>query len=99
MVTILSSPIVTQALGLYATAASAMSGSEPKATATLNAPVVTRNERRESASVLVSFNMIPASLTYALNSGDDLRICSAAADIAVHVLDNLLARWLRSLRQ
>ena len=63
MVTMLSSPIVTHAFGLNAAAADAVSRRVPKATATLKAPVVTRNERRESACVLVSFNMVPSLST------------------------------------
>src|SRR5271155_5058526 len=98
IVTMLSSPIVTQALGANGPAAEAVSGIEPKATATLKAPVVTRNERRESAWMLVSFNMV-LSLPHALNGGDDLTVSAAAADVAVHVGDDLFARRLGVLRQ
>src|SRR5271154_5038242 len=48
--------------------------------------------------MLVSFNMA-ASLRDALNGFDDLGVSAAAADVAVHVLDDLLACRFRILCQ
>src|SRR5580658_2426113 len=90
IVTILSSPMVTQALGANEVAADATSGLEPKATATPNAPVATINERRESAWLCRSLCMA-LSLGDALNGGDDAGVGTASADVAVHVPDDLLA--------
>ena len=58
MVTMPSSPIVTQALGVSGPAAKAVSGNEPNATATHAAPAPTRNERRDSVSLRMSCNMV-----------------------------------------
>src|SRR5438034_2415666 len=63
--------------------------SPPTAMTKLNAPLVFRNSRRSMSGLL----------RRALNRGDDAVIRAAAADVAVHVRDDLLARGLGIRRE
>src|SRR5947209_3140580 len=88
MVTVPSGAMRTQALMSRAAAASASltsrSPSPPMAMAKPSAPVLFRNWRRS----------ISGLLRRALDGGDDAVVCAAAADVAVHVADDLVARGI-----
>src|SRR3954467_7524889 len=88
MVTVPSGGMRTQALISRAVAAlaSGMSRrpSAPSAMAKPSAPVLFRNWRRSMSRLLGR----------ALDGGDDAVVGAAAADVAVHVLDDLLARGI-----
>src|SRR5512138_2258288 len=91
MVTVPSGAMRTQALIAFASVmlaawtADSVSRCRPSAPATIandSAPVLFRNSRRSMSGLLRS----------ALDRGDDALVGAAAADVAVHVADDLLAR-------
>src|SRR5436190_3110977 len=100
MVAMLSAPIRTQPFGCSAPACEkAFFEKLPKATPMATAPEDTRKARRETPWKTIPSNFpsspffIAASrfLRRALDGGDDLVVGAATADIALHVLDDLLA--------
>src|SRR6266513_4031525 len=94
----LSVPTRTQTLGEKgSTWAKLLPEKEPKAMPTAAAPLETRNARRERLRKAMpsSPGFIAASLGLsrrALDRGDDLVVGAAAAEVARHVLHDLLSR-------
>src|SRR6266513_175734 len=101
----LSVPTRTQPLGEKgSTCAKLLLEKEPKAMPTAAAPLETRNARRERLRKPMpsSPGFMAASLSFsrrALDRGDDLVVGAAAAEVARHVLHDLLARRGLRLRE
>src|SRR5207302_1367593 len=98
----LSVPTRTQPLGEKgSTWAKLLPEKEPKAMPTAAAPLETRNARRERLrKAMPGFIAASLGLTRrALDRGDDLVVGAAAAEVARHVLHDLLARRVFRLRE